>query len=300
MIVNNEKSIILEKYNIVVSNISTDIIKISKSIQNNKLKIFIIPGNPGIAEYYIEFAKCMADEINIDSDIYIISYAGFSLKKNRHYALLEELQHKKDVILYLTGDEQNTEIIIIGHSIGGWITKEIQRSELNLKIKSIYILFPFLALNQNSRIQRILKFILMNDKIEILKNIIIFFISNIPGIFKNKILNSITLNMSEGAKETTGYYFDKDNYFIKSAIFLAITELMELNSEIDIDISRIYNFYFSAQDFWSPIEHYNIIKSKFNSSRVALYEQIPHDFCAYSDSSKNMAGELAMSINNLD
>ncbi|MCB1177752.1 MAG: hypothetical protein KDK36_09255, partial [Leptospiraceae bacterium] len=95
---------------------------------NHQIKdyIFIIPGNPGIAKYYIELLLLLKKELS-NYSIIIIGYAGFTLK-NRKVALTieEEATHKKEVILNILNEiPEDSKINIIGHSVGGLVIRRI-------------------------------------------------------------------------------------------------------------------------------------------------------------------------------
>lgn len=114
--------------------------------KNSKTLILIIPGNPGIIEFYEKFAKDLNAETELD--VLGISHTGHlydeKVKNWQPLNLLTQINHKIEYIeKYLSDEDVN--IILIGHSIGCYIILEVlnyMNKDLKKKVKKAFLLMP--------------------------------------------------------------------------------------------------------------------------------------------------------------
>jgi pimeloyl-ACP methyl ester carboxylesterase len=95
-----------------------------KSTNHIKPILILIPGNPGIAEYYKTFSDRIYQLTSSKYDIYTIDYAGFSLNpSNKLFSIQEEANHTIDKIQSIINESiQST----INDSIENTISESIQ------------------------------------------------------------------------------------------------------------------------------------------------------------------------------
>uniref|UniRef100_F6UPQ7 Lipid droplet-associated hydrolase n=1 Tax=Callithrix jacchus TaxID=9483 RepID=F6UPQ7_CALJA len=111
-----------------------------QSVKRPKLLIFIIPGNPGFAGFYVPFAKALYSLTNRRFPVWIISHAGHVLApKDKKilktsedsnaqeikdiYGLNGQIEHK--LAFLRTHVPKDMKLVLIGHSIGSYFTLQM-------------------------------------------------------------------------------------------------------------------------------------------------------------------------------
>lgn len=112
-------------------------IDVNRSIDK---RIIIIPGNPGICDYYLTFAIALFQATGARWTIECIDHAGHSGLEPNIYILQQQIQHKIDYITQWI--PKSTNLILIGHSIGAHIAIEIMKSLPDARITRSFLLFP--------------------------------------------------------------------------------------------------------------------------------------------------------------
>ncbi|XP_078301065.1 lipid droplet-associated hydrolase isoform X4 [Panthera onca] len=122
-----------------------------------KLLIFIITGNPGFCSFYVPFAKALYSLTNRRFPIWVISHAGHALApKDKKilttsddsnaqeikdiYGLQGQVEHK--LAFLRTHVPKEMKLVVIGHSIGCYISLEILKLAPELPIIRSFLLFP--------------------------------------------------------------------------------------------------------------------------------------------------------------
>ncbi|KAM0789049.1 hypothetical protein ACM66B_003112 [Microbotryomycetes sp. NB124-2] len=129
--------------------------------------VLFVPGNPGLVGYYTLFLSRIHQDLGPkDTSVYAVGHLGHSPAHevrrwtSRGAATLDEqVQHKIDFVDSLTkeydiGLEQgNTKLVLIGHSIGSWISMQVLKARPDI-VHSVIGLFPtisHMALTQNGQ-----------------------------------------------------------------------------------------------------------------------------------------------------
>ena len=112
---------------------------------DSKSKIVIIPGNPGNADYYQEFAYHLFDLTQQTNAVSVISHAGHTPPVQKtgdsgYFSLRDQVDHK---LAYLALEShRDANIVLIGHSMGCYVIQEmLKRLPAGRVVKSFY-LFP--------------------------------------------------------------------------------------------------------------------------------------------------------------
>lgn len=253
-----------------------------------KTHLYIIPGNPGIISYYEHFIENLKNE-NLKVDV--LTYDSFlDFSGQKLFSIENEITDKKNQILKLFDPKENN--ILIGHSIGSWISIKLMQ-EFNFD--SCILIFPFLkksfSLNQIS----------INLLLEYKDSFISFYDKIRKNYFGKVFLNFYieSLNMSSNSKDITKKEFIKNDSLL-NCFNLAKSEFDTLDFDFDFDlIKNIKNkliFYYCENDMWAPKNDYDLFLKL--GYKTKLINNCSHDFCTKKNESKIIANIILDDIKN--
>ena len=171
---------------------------------NNKsspITFIIIPGNPSIAELYIQFGNLLTKQFK-----YPVIISSLLSDNTKTYSLEKCIEYKKKFFEYLFKNNPNTKYIVLGHSIGNYIIFQALKKIKDINnIIAIYSLFPALQnlyscfpldykiLTFNYLIINIFSFFIKFIKFLPLCFIILFFklVSDVPSDKVECLINNI-------------------------------------------------------------------------------------------------------------
>jgi pimeloyl-ACP methyl ester carboxylesterase len=257
--------------------------------------ILIIPGNPGLIEYYEQFALYLGEHTELP--ILGISHTGhlngnnYGFNSWRPADLHQQINDKIHYIQkHLKENHSNiTNLILIGHSIGCHIVlhvaSELEKQNSNIKIVKSICLFPTverMALTPQGRlVTPLLEYFLW------LYLLIAFIITKLPLV----IIDRAT-RWSFGRRKTNPDIDEKSintsikmvsSYHCLKSIAVMAKHEMRLVKAFNHDLleGRIHDtmFYYGTKDHWCPLDYYKDMKNKL----VELYPDYKHHSCLLVD-----------------
>ncbi|GAU17476.1 hypothetical protein TSUD_340190 [Trifolium subterraneum] len=142
-----------------LSNYTSEILEIQADAPS--LHVLFVPGNPGVILFYKDFVEFLYEYICLLfifmchlSAIGQVSHSRKDLEHGKLFSLQEQIDHKIDFIKEELQDIK-IPIILVGHSIGAYISIEMFKKSLE-KVKYYIGLYPFLTLNPHSTTQSII------------------------------------------------------------------------------------------------------------------------------------------------
>ncbi|XP_034830421.1 lipid droplet-associated hydrolase [Maniola hyperantus] len=287
--------------NIVYKNINhvqTPLIMWGNPLTNSENVIMCITGNPGISEFYIDFASELYRCTSIP--VCIIGHAGHeeSLdKNNKHlFNLNDQLLHKLDLIE--NHIDKNSKIHLIGHSIGAWMILELlqKHSQLDDRISSVNLLFPTIQKMAESRngifvnnvLRKIYKFILFLATLLFLlpKHVLhcligmYLWIKSLPAKYNSAILKILNPDV------------------VANIFYLAFNEMdtvKSLNTDSIQRVKHLTNVVYASNDGWTPLEYMEHLKQFTPQLKMIELHNVEHAFVLKS--SEKVAGIVAEFIN---
>jgi len=212
---------------------------------NNKsspITFIIIPGNPSIAELYIQFGNLLTKQFK-----YPVIISSLLSDNTKTYSLEKCIEYKKKFFEYLFKNNQNTKYIVLGHSIGNYIIFQALKNIKDINnIIAIYSLFPALQnlytcfpldykiLTFNYLIINIFSFFIKFIKFLPLCFIILFFklVSDVPSDKVECLINNIDFSRTKQilflAKDEGKYIKDYSK------------DLIEFLNKISLKLRMIY------------------------------------------------------------
>ncbi|KAF9076097.1 hypothetical protein BDP27DRAFT_1211155 [Rhodocollybia butyracea] len=109
-----------------------------------KTFVFFIPGNPGLSGFYISFLSALYQNL---SNICILaqSHLGHTeAATSTESSLQSQVASAIEAFDALKKTFPTSKAIIIGHSVGSWISLQVLKARLN-EVDSLFLLFPTIA-----------------------------------------------------------------------------------------------------------------------------------------------------------
>ncbi|PSS15880.1 Lipid droplet-associated hydrolase, partial [Actinidia chinensis var. chinensis] len=285
-----------------VSGHMTDLIEIRP--ENPTLHILFIPGNPGVVSFYTDFLENLYELLGGTASVTAVGHIS-QTKKNwegrRLFSLEEQIDHKMDFIKH---ELQNIEvpIILVGHSIGSYISIEMLRRSSERVIYCI-ALYPFLAVNTESSTQSIIMRLARSPILCAAVSSIVGLLGLLPTKASRFLVqNSVGKTWSAGAIEALCSHL-LQYHVMRNVLFLAMTEFKKLSETPDWEFmrgkrSRIA-FLFGDDDHWGPLQMFDEISKNVPDATLAVErEGHSHSFSCTTAGSLWVAQHVASLIKN--
>jgi len=113
-----------------------------KSKHEHTKKLVVIPGNPGVIDFYIPFIDSLFEKFDQKYDVVGIAHAGHSGTAPQIYSVEDQITHKIDALEYLSSLFNDPEFVLMGHSVGAYINLKVVSRRPDFGIKHVVNLFP--------------------------------------------------------------------------------------------------------------------------------------------------------------
>ena len=111
--------------------------------------LLLLPGNPGSASFYLDFAASLSSASSGSLPITIVSHASHSSGCTgsagavpRYYDLAQQVRHKVSVAQALLQRHPQRRLILAGHSVGAHMCLEVMRALPDTAVARALLLFP--------------------------------------------------------------------------------------------------------------------------------------------------------------
>ncbi|KAI8379012.1 hypothetical protein BD560DRAFT_389287 [Blakeslea trispora] len=283
-----------------ISGYPTETLLWPASVNKNKTILMFIPGNPGLVEYYTSFLEGIYSSVASPSlEIIAVSHKGHVVNYNkdekRVYSLRDQIQHKIDCLDLLTKEnEPDTHFVLMGHSIGAYISVDVLKERPNHGISRIIALFPTLreiaATPNGVQIQRIVK--RLPFWLTRLGGSLLFYL---PPPLRQYLVELFTGQSDEGLQVTSHQLLHPT--VLQNVLNMAKDEMEAVRGlDHDFYLEHLDKFimYYSENDQWAPKDHHEYMTKHFPEGKIHLCtEKIPHAFCLESKHVDYMAQKVA-------
>ncbi|KAI9275965.1 hypothetical protein BDA99DRAFT_431178 [Phascolomyces articulosus] len=257
---------------------------------SKKKKILLfIPGNPGLVEYYTDFLEEIHHNVPFPLEIFGVSNLGMNITtpastkgttSGKLYSLQDQIDHKIACFDILCQENPDTEFILMGHSIGAYISVEVLKKRHTQRITQVVTLFPTIreiGLSPNGvAFTKLFSYLPMS-----LVSTSAGLLSYISSPLLERLVMLLTGQTGPCAKVTAHQLLHGS--VVKNCLFMAKTEMKQVR-ELDHDFynahAHKFVIYYSRNDKWAPYDHYEYMKEHFpDHEHLYLCEQdIPHSF----------------------
>ncbi|BES94280.1 UPF0554 protein C2orf43 homolog [Nesidiocoris tenuis] len=272
--------------------------------------ILVVSGNPGISDFYVKFMKSLHQKCN-GLPVWVIGHAGHEYhpespsldKRPELFNMAGQVKHKMDFIKnHIPRDKK---LILVGHSMGAKICVELMKHDwINSRVKQAHLMYP--CLEHTSQTRNGSLFMRSGTRFFSIVNFITRVLSFMPefvqlhfvrwGLKRRFRMSEFEDNLVHSAMKLIR------PEVVKQAVSLAVdvlNKVQDLDDEVyQRDGSKIVAYY-AQTDGWSPVEHYENLKTRHPNVRAFLMDsKFEHTFTART--SDEMAEEVARNIRELD
>ncbi|XP_015898831.3 uncharacterized protein LOC107432244 isoform X1 [Ziziphus jujuba] len=247
-----------------VSSYTTELLEVQAG--DPTFHVLLIPGNPGVVSFYKDFVESLYEFLGGTVSVTAVGHVSHTKKDWEHgrlFSLQEQINHKMD---FIKQELQNNgiPIVLVGHSIGSYICIELFKRAPE-KVRYCIGLYPFLALNQESKAQAIIGKIAASPTLSLVICFIVALLGMLPICALRLIVKqSFGKSWSATAVDSVCSHLVK-YHTIRNILFMAMTEFKKLSEAPDWAFMRAkcdkIAFLFGVDDHWGPLQmHEEICK----------------------------------------
>jgi len=257
-----------------------------KEAERHKI-LYMITGNPGVPEYYLDFLTYIYNNFNQQLEITIIGHLGQTIEtaegteRDKIFTLNDQVEHKIEFLDHLIEKyPSDTEFYVVNHSLGAWLSEQLVNLRPEANIKQVFSLFPALCkLRDTPNGKWMSKYVFPIQYRTIIAKVIAG-INFMPPQLATYILTWFSHLPGESARIT----FDK---LIKPSValngFAMADDEMKVIYDLQIDFYKKhidkFTFYYGSVDDWVPLECYrNMVDNVPGVKAFLCEEKIPHAF----------------------
>ncbi|KAG0092325.1 hypothetical protein BGZ92_010202 [Podila epicladia] len=243
--------------------------------------LLMIPGNPGLIDYYTPFLQTVHDTCQGKLDIFGASHLGHSsgphvTDPSRLFTLQEQVDSKIAIFDALTEKfPKGTRFVLAGHSMGSWLALKVLKARPNHGIEKVFELFPTIHKIADTPNGRNMKNLFKPSVRTMVGGVVstLRFIFSAPPVLRS-IVSLATGQDAEMAQVTSQKLLH--GHVVRNCLFLAgqeMEQITEMDTALIHEHSGKFVFYYGKTDEWSPIENFYEMQDKFPKVKSILCEQ---------------------------
>ncbi|XP_043366122.1 lipid droplet-associated hydrolase isoform X3 [Dermochelys coriacea] len=261
--------------------------------------------NPGLAGYYRTFIRALYRGLNGQYPVWVVSHAGhckppsgMGMTEDTDIKELEDvfglhgqIEHKLDFLR--KNVPKDMKLVLIGHSIGCYITLEMMKRASELQVLRSVLLFPTIERMAQSPQGKLLTPVLC--KLRYILYMPVCLLSFLPERVKTSMVRFVLRGLKcpdEASIVTSLNLFSVD--CVANVLYMASQEMMKVverdSTTIKQNLKKLI-FYYGVADNWCPQQYFEEIKMDFPDGDIRLCEKgIRHAFVL--DASREMAAMI--------
>lgn len=267
---------------------ATEVLKFGSCHLHSRHKVLflIIPGNPGVVGFYRTFMQTIHSMFGYNHPVWAVSHAGHcvppvsmdmvedasSAAENDVFGLNGQIEHKLEFIRKNVPTETN--LVLVGHSIGCYIILEIMKRNPELKVLKAVMLFPTIERMAQTPQGKVVTPVLC--RMRYVAYLPLFLLSLLPESLKAslvKLVFSGIRSLDHFVLQPTVGLLSGDS--AANAMYMGAQEMREVlerdNTTIKNNLNKLI-FYYGATDHWCPVQYYHDIKRHFPHGDFRLCE----------------------------
>ncbi|CAN6810194.1 unnamed protein product [Brassica oleracea var. botrytis] len=266
-----------------VSGSMTEVMEIQA--ETPKVHVLFIPGNPGVVSFYNDFLESLHQFLDGNASITAvgqISHTSKDWESGKLFSLQEQIDHKVEFIRQEL-ESVKVPIILVGHSIGSYISLEILR-KCPEKVLYCIGLYPFLTLNQQSTKQSLIRKLAASSLLSATASFLVASLGLLSMSAARRLVSySLGASWSDTAVQAICTHL-RQYHTMRNVLYMAMTEFRELAAEPDWEFMRENQsklaFLFGIDDHWGPLHLFEEISKKAPGTSLSIEsEGHTHGFC---------------------
>ncbi|KAL0676017.1 hypothetical protein Bca4012_003998 [Brassica carinata] len=270
-----------------VSGSMTEVMEIQA--ESPKFHVLFIPGNPGVVSFYNDFLESLHQFLDGNASITAvgqISHTSKDWESGKLFSLQEQIDHKVEFIRQ-EPESVKVPIILVGHSIGSYISLEILR-KCPEKVLYCIGLYPFLTLNQQSTKQSLIGKLAASSLLSATASFLVASLGLLSMSAARRLVSySLGASWSDTAVQATCTHL-RQYHTMRNSLDLnsdyAIHFGYKLAAEPDWEFMRENQnklaFLFGIDDHWGPLHLFEEISKKAPGTSLSIEsEGHTHGFC---------------------
>ena len=291
--------------------------------RDTTLRVCVLPGNPGVAEYYADFVEALQLELGPSASVCgksaahqcavnqsltpafcalpavgLLGHSRVPLYA-RTFDLEEQVAHVVRFVDELTAEEGNAApLVLVGHSIGAWLALRALRERPD-RVQCVTGLYPFLMNNSASRLQRVLAAAVKLRPLVWLVAQLTSLLAILPVRWRRALLGPVLRGvggLGDTAVDITCDWLRAAS--VHNTCTLGAAEFAALAAEPDYAslrqfAARVSLFYGGVEDIWGPPHHAEAVRRNAPGLSVTEDDTFGHMFCTTREGSRYVAAATA-------
>ncbi|XP_053701340.1 lipid droplet-associated hydrolase [Synchiropus splendidus] len=279
----------------------TEILKCgpSRLVPQHKILFLVIPGNPGVVGFYKTFMERLYGLFECRHPVWAISHAGHCVPPDSMDMVQDAQQAAASDVFGISGQIDHklaflkkqvpteTQLIMVGHSIGCYIILEMMKRNPQLKVLKAIMLFPTIERMAVTPQGKVMTPVLC--QMRYLAYLPLFLLSLLPETLKSSLIKLVFAGIpsldQNVIKPTVGLL---SGDCAANAMYMGGQEMKRVLERDNVTIRKNLDkliFYYGATDHWCPVQFYHDIKHDFPAGDFKLCtEHLRHAFVLDSGS----------------
>lgn len=272
----------------------------ANAVVDSDVLILIVPGNPGIAHFYLPLMREIVTRHGRRHEVRSISHAGHFMpwKNNgREFTFQEQIEHKFNYVRHRIVENPNLKLILIGHSIGSYVVLKIAE-QFPEHIAKLCLMQPTIT-----HIGKTTKGVALTPLFEQRKHLIklvhlLEFLC--PTVVRQFAIRSVIGHATEDVLQHATLSL-VNRHVMRNVLLMALHEMQQV---CDLDDSLVKNhedktlFVYSPVDDWVPNEFAQGYQIRFTKSRHRMIPQ-SHGFMMDQNGTRDMAAHISQWISDV-
>jgi pimeloyl-ACP methyl ester carboxylesterase len=237
-------------------------------------RLLVVVGNPGVCEFYYDFAQALHAQCDEKDEIVVVSHIGHCGQRvGDAFSLDDQVLHKRALLSALLDDADDAQrikrelnvstapglpIVLAGHSIGAYICFKLAAAEP--RVRRVLALFPTFRNLREGLIPLI--------RVAVLPGVRQTFAA-LLGYLPNFVVSQL-LHWSHGLSDETKYALSQNICydFINNVLYMAYTETLQITT-VDPEVDRLFaadrgrlHFFYSPIDNYTPLHFVDELKQQ--------------------------------------
>ncbi|KAJ3003899.1 hypothetical protein HKX48_001503 [Thoreauomyces humboldtii] len=261
----------------------TSVLHFPSSLPTPRLVIVLVPGNPGVPDYYTSYLTSLYAHLSGKCTIIAAGHLGHdaSVKTSKVFRIREQVDHKVAVLDEVERRWRGVKVVLMGHSFGAWCIVQVMKARPKANVVKIVMLFPTLHHIADSPQGKIVSYASLPYIRLVAPTLVALIRLTTPAPLLRRLIHLFSPSQSPTDITSTLSKLLRFNT-VHNTLALAYDEMRTIRvlerRDVEPWVERA-TFYYGTEDRWVPVEHAAEMKNEFPDADVRVcVEKIGHAF----------------------